>query len=771
MTVNPTAADRTRVHVRARGIVQGVGFRPFVFRLAQRCHLSGWVRNDSEGVKIQAEGAAESVNAFLEAIRAECPPLARIDALQAQEIEPCFDRGFAIRESEVRPGERTLISPDVSVCDDCLRELFDAEDRRFRYPFINCTNCGPRYTIILDVPYDRANTTMREFHMCPACEREYHDPHDRRFHAQPNACPECGPQVWLVHGTARDERGDTAVREAQRLLREGRIVTAKGIGGFHLAVDAANESAVQRLRERKRREQKPLAVMCQDIAAARRFCHVTEPEADLLRSAQRPIVLLRKKPGAALAEGVAPKSQHFGVMLPCAPLEYLLLADGLDALVMTSGNLSGEPIAVDNNEAAQRLTAVADAFLLHDRGIHLRSDDSVCRVDRSAAVVLRRSRGYAPMPLRLDAGPAVLGVGAELKNTVCAAQGKDAFLSQHIGDLKNQETLLFFRRTVEHIERLFDVKPTIVAHDLHPDYLSTRYAEARAAADPELRLVPVQHHFAHVASCMAEHGLDERVIGVAFDGTGLGSDRAAWGGEFLVADRRGFERVAHLRYVPLPGGDAAIRRPGRMALAYLMAAFGPQWRGLDLPLAARLGPEEASVVEAMVRRGVNSPPTSSMGRLFDAVSALCGVAFENAYEGQAAMELEASLDESETSGYPVHVDAEADGWVVDGPSIVRAVAQDLVHGASAARVAARFHRTVVRMMVDICRRIREKYGLDAVCLSGGVFQNRHLVEWCCPALEQQGFRVFVHRRVPANDGGIAFGQVAVARALCAGLSS
>ena len=768
MTLDPAAANRVRLHVCARGIVQGVGFRPFVFRLAQRFRLSGWVRNDSEGVKIQAEGHAESAHAFLKAIEDECPPLARIEALNSQEIEPCFDREFVIRESEARPGDKTLISPDVSICGDCLRELFDPTDRRFRYPFINCTNCGPRYTIILETPYDRPNTTMRPFEMCAACEREYHDPRDRRFHAQPNACAACGPHVWLADGSGRDIAGDAAVQQAQRLLREGRIVAVKGIGGFHLAADADNDAAVRALRERKRREQKPLAVMCQDLGMVRRFCCVSEQEAQLLCSPQRPIVLLRKRPGAGLAPSVAPKSQYFGVMLPCAPLHYLLLADGFSALVMTSGNLSGEPIAIDNSDAVERLRGVADAFLLHDRDIHLRSDDSVCRVDRSAASVLRRSRGYAPTPLALASGPAVLGVGAELKSAVCVARGKDAFVSQHIGDLKNQETLLFFRKTIEHLERLFDVHPGVIAHDMHPDYLSTRYAQARAALDPKLLLVPVQHHFAHVASCMAEHGLDEKVIGVAFDGTGFGLDRAVWGGEFFVADPRGFDRAAHLRYVPLPGGDAAVQRPGRMAISYLLAAFGPQWRGLDLPLAAHIGPEEASVVETIARHGVNSPPTSSMGRLFDAVSALCGVAFENAYEGQAAMELEASLDENETSEYHVGVGVEAGCLAVEGASIVRAVAEDLVRGTSAGRVAARFHRTLVRVMVDICLRIREKYGVDAVCLTGGVFQNQHLVEWGGAALEHEGFRVFGHCRVPANDGGIAFGQAAVARALCAG---
>ncbi len=754
-----------RVHVRVKGTVQGVGFRPFVFRLAQRYGLSGGVRNDSRGVEIEAEGAADALRAFVGAIEAECPPVARIQSVYVQEIEPCYDRGFTIWPSEARAGERTLAPPDMAVCHDCRRELFDPSDRRFRYQFINCTNCGPRYTIVLDAPYDRPLTTMRAFAMCAACEREYHDPGDRRFHAQPNACAQCGPRVWLDEGHGEIADGDDAIRTAQEHLRAGRIVAVKGLGGFHLAVDARNETAVAALRERKRREQKPFAVMCASLDIARRLCRVSAADAELLASPAAPIVLMPRRCDAGLAPSVAPASHYFGLMLPSTPLHWLLFGAGLDALVMTSGNLTDEPIAIDNREAMERLAGIADAFLLHDRGIHLRADDSVCRVDARAPAVVRRSRGYAPEPVAVGPGPAVLAVGAELKNTVCLTRGEDAILSQHVGDLKNMETLLFFRKTVQHLERLLDVEPAVIAHDLHPDYLSTRYAVECVRREDRVRLAPVQHHFAHVASCMAEHGLHERVIGIAFDGAGYGTDAAVWGGEFLLANRRGFARVGHLRYTPLPGGDAAAKQPWRMAIAHLREAFGASWRTAAPRFAERLDEEDARVVEQMLGRRVNSPPTSSMGRLFDAVSALCGVAMQNTYEGQAAMELEARVDDDETGSYDVDIEREAGAWLVDTRPLIRGVAQDLHDGAAVGCVAARFHRAVVRLMVDMCCCIRDEYSIDAVCLSGGVFQNQHLIEWGEPALERDGFRVYRHARVPANDGGIALGQAAVAMSL------
>ncbi len=765
--MNPGERRVVRVHARARGIVQGVGFRPFVFRLARRYQLAGGVRNDSRGVDIEVEGPAEAVRAFLDAVLAEAPPAACIERLDHEEIEPSYDREFVIWPSRESGGERTFPSPDLYVCADCLRELFDPADRRFRYPFINCTNCGPRYTIILDLPYDRPQTTMRAFRMCDACEREYRDPGNRRFHAQPNACPACGPRAWLDEGAGETARGDAAIRRAQDLLRAGRIVAVKGVGGFHLAADAANEEAVAALRERKRREQKPFAVMCADLDAARRYGFVSDAEAELLTSPAAPIVLLRRRPDAALAPGVAPASPYVGVLLPSAPLHHLLLRGAPGALVMTSGNLTDEPIAIDNAEAVQRLAGVADAFLLHDRDIRARADDSVCRVDAGAVSVLRRSRGYAPAPLPLRPGPVVLALGAELKNTVCLALGEHAVLSPHIGDLKNLETLLFFRKTIQHLERLFDAAPEILAHDLHPDYLSTRYAVERAAREPGLRRLAVQHHYAHIAACMAEHGLDERVIGVAFDGTGYGVDGAVWGGEFLLADWSGFRRAGRLRYVALPGGDAAVKRPGRMAASHLRDAFGPDWPARAPTFAARLPEPERRVVDRMIERNVNCPLTSSMGRLFDAAAALCGVTLENSYEGQAPMEFEALVDETERGSYPWRIDREGECWVADTRPLIAALADDLRAGADAGRVAARFHRAVAALVVDMCVRIREHYGADAACLSGGVFQNQRLIEWAAPALERAGFRVYRPLRAPANDGGVALGQAALARAWAA----
>ena len=760
-----TPPDRTRVHVDARGVVQGVGFRPFVFRAARERGLTGWVRNDSGGVKIQVEGPAGEVASFLDALLEDAPPLADVQSVISQEIELRHDPDFVIRESAAIEGAATLVSPDVATCGDCLRELLDPRDRRFRYPFINCTNCGPRFTIVEDVPYDRPNTTMRTFAMCERCVGEYHDPTDRRFHAQPNACPACGPRVWLAHADGSRVAEDAAITRAIELLADGRTLAAKGLGGFHLAADPANDAAVTRLRERKGREQKPLAVMCRSVDVVASFCRVSAQERECLLSPQRPIVLLRRYGDSPWSAAVAPSSQYLGTMLPYTPLHNLLLTGRLPALIMTSGNLSDEPICIDNTDAVERLQGVADAFLLHDRDICFRADDSLCRVDLGRPIQVRRSRGFAPLPVRLPTdGPPVLAVGAELKNTVCLARGSQAFVSQHIGDLKNVESLLFLRKTAEHFERVFDARPRVIAHDLHPDYLSTRYAQERLASDPSLELVAVQHHFAHVASCIAENRVEGQVIGIAFDGTGLGTDRAIWGGEFLLADLRGFTRVAHLKYVPLPGGDAAVRHPPRMAVAHLAAAFPDDWRAWASRLLPDVSDEEAGVVHALLSKRLNSPATSSMGRLFDAVSALCGIASQNTYEGQAAIELEAALDESETGAYAFGIQDADDAVLVDAASVVRRVAGDLGAGVAPGRVSARFHRAVVGMIVAVCGRLRERYNVERVCLSGGVFQNQHLVEWTAPALSSHGFDVHTHRLVPANDGGLSFGQAAAARA-------
>lgn len=710
--------------------MQGVGFRPFVKNLAERMGVRGSVTNTGGGVVIDAE--AEDPAPFLAALRDEAPPHARIETFAVDELEPAGFTSFEIDPSRPDAGAFTLVSPDLATCPDCLREIFDALDRRYGYAFANCTNCGPRYSITRDVPYDRPNTTMAPFRMCPECQAEYRDPADRRFHAQPIACPACGPRLSMD------------IAEARAALEAGRTVALRGLGGFQLACDALSAGAVARLRERKRRSRKPFAVMARDIEAAERLCLVGSEERALLTSAAAPIVLLRMRHPEALPPDLAPGLRELGVMLPSTPLHHLLLAGRLDCLVMTSGNLAEEPIVTDNAAALEKLAPVADLFLLHDRDIFMRVDDSVAR----PSGVLRRARGYAPDPIDLgfEAGD-VLACGGELKNTFCLTRGRYAIPSQHIGDLENFETLEFFEETLRNLKNVYRAEPKLIAHDLHPDYLSTRWAMRQ----PEPKIA-VQHHHAHVASCMAENHVRERVIGVAFDGTGYGTDGQIWGGEFLVCGYGEFERAAHLRYVPLVGGDRAIREASRMAAAHLHDAFGPGWGGMDpgVPAARR-----AIFEQLFTRPGLR---TSSCGRLFDAVSAIAGVCRESSYEGEAAMLLEAACTQGEEGGYPFTLD----GPEIDTRPLVRAVAEDVRAGVAAGTVAARFHNTMARMIAEVCGAIGERTGIRKVCLSGGTFQNITLAALALPLLERRGFEVFRQRRVPPNDGGLSLGQAAVA---------
>lgn len=761
------------------GVVQGVGFRPFVYGLAQRYGLTGWVCNTSSGVEIEVDGTGEALRGFEAALLAELPPLARIDSFETRERPPDGFTAFEIRPSRPEPGAFQPISPDVAVCDDCLRELFDPADRRHRYPFINCTNCGPRFTIIRDIPYDRPLTTMANFPLCDACAAEYHDPCDRRFHAQPVACPICGPHVWLE--TTAGEIGLTheeAIQATRRLLAEGRIVAVKGLGGFHLACDAANPAAVAELRRHKLRVDKPFAVMLPDIDAVRRHCVTSPADEELLLSRARPIVILPRRPDSPIAREVAPGQDHIGVMLPYTPLHYLLLerADGCpEALVMTSGNLSEEPIAYTNDKARDRLAQLADASLLHNRDIHTRCDDSVMRVitvtghasSMDLTVPIRRSRGYAPFPVRLpwrsatsNVAPPILATGAELKNTFCLTRDDYAFLSHHIGDMENYETLCAFEEGVAHLERLFRVVPEAIAYDLHPDYMATRYALDRATREG-LPAVGVQHHHAHIAAGMAEHGLsgDRPVIGVAFDGTGYGDDGAIWGGEFLIADYGGYERAAHLRYVPLPGGDKAVREPWRVALAWLAAA-GLDWAE-DLPpvgYAHEQGGHRLDLLRRQIDLGLNAPPTSSMGRLFDAAAALAGVRPVVNYEAQAAIEFEALVDPQETAAYEFAID----GLIIDPTPLWQALVADRRGGVPAGRIAARVHNGIARMVLIVCQKLHEVYQLNEVVLSGGVWQNMTLLRLTLNLLEAEHFTVYTHQQVPPNDGGLALGQAAVA---------
>jgi hydrogenase maturation protein HypF len=753
-----------RKAIAVTGIVQGVGFRPFVYRLAAEHRLAGHIANTAWGVSIEAQGEREEVERFLERLRAEAPPLARITGIESREIGVNGETEFVILASRAGEEPRALISPDVAVCADCLRELFDPNDRRFHYPFINCTNCGPRFTIIRSIPYDRPRTSMAPFRMCAECQREYDDPTNRRFHAQPNACPACGPHVELWD--AQGKRQDTAdpIGMAIERLRRGEIVAVKGLGGFHLATDATNAAAVLRLRERKRRVEKPFAVMAPELETISGWCEVDDLSAELLLSPQRPIVLLPRKAACPVAEEVAPRQRTVGVFLPYTPLHHLLFArGGFPALVMTSGNLSEEPIAIDNREAVARLGNVADVFLVHNRDILLRCDDSVARVVAGAPRLLRRSRGYVPVPVFLRTEvPPILAVGGELKNTICLTKGRTAFLSQHVGDLENLESYRFFEEAIEHLSRVLEITPQIIAYDLHPDYFSTRWALEQKG----VKRVGVQHHHAHIAACMAENHLEGRVIGMALDGTGYGTDGTIWGGEILVADAAEFERVAHLERAPMPGGEAAIREPWRMALSYLWTHFGRECLQRKIEFVRGLVAREAEVVLRMLERGVRSPLTSSCGRLFDAVAALCGVRQRVNYEAQAAMELEAAITGTgrEEDAYPFELGDGPDGIEIGTKPLFEALLNDLEAGVPTGELSRRFHDGLAKALVKVAERVRERSGLNRVCLSGGTFQNAWLLEGVSRRLGERGFQVFTHKEVPAGDGGLALGQAMVAAA-------
>ena len=737
--------NTVRTAVRVEGVVQGVGFRPFVYALATGLGLTGLVGNDLDGVFAEVEGPAAAVGEFLRRLERDAPPLARIERVTATAITPRrpAEAGFVIAASDAQTGlRRTLVSADTATCADCLRELGDPADRRCKYPFINCTNCGPRFTIVRDVPYDRPLTTMAPFTMCERCAAEYHDPADRRFHAQPVCCPACGPRLAL------NDDSDDPLQAAAELLRHGQILAVKGLGGYHLAADAACEQAVAALRARKHREDKPFAVMAADLAAAAELAEVDAAAAALLTSPARPIVLLPKRPGAAVAIATAPGNRQLGVMLPYTPLHHLLLAAVARPIVLTSGNVSDEPIVYRDAQARETLKDIADAFLTHDRAIHVRTDDSVARTFRGRPMLLRRSRGYVPEPLAVATGfpRPVLACGAELKNTFCLARGRHAFVSHHIGDLENAETLRSFTEGIEHFRRLFDIDPQVVAHDLHPEYLSTKYALELDDVD----LQPVQHHHAHIASCLADNGEAGPVIGVAFDGTGYGADGTIWGGEFLAAGLAGFERGGHLAPVPMPGGAAAIRQPWRMAAAYT-----------GDPEVARRHPDQWSAVVAMAAKGINSPLTSSAGRLFDAAAALLGVRDAINYEGQAAVELEQLADPGEAGVYPARVEA-GDPFRICGSDLLHAVIEDRTARVPAPVIAARFHHGVAALIEAGCLLMRERHDLATVALSGGVFQNLLLLRATVGRLEARGFRVLLHSRVPCNDGGISLGQALIA---------
>ncbi len=750
-----------RRQIEVSGIVQGVGFRPFVYRLATERRLAGNIINTPCGVAIEVQGPDDSVGDFLNHLRQDAPPLAQIKAVSVVNLPCNGDREFRILASRRGEAVRTLISPDVAVCDDCLRELLDPNDRRYRYPFINCTNCGPRFTIIRDIPYDRPHTSMSVFRMCPACQAEYDNPLNRRFHAQPNACWDCGPQLELWDGSGQRMATGDPIADAIRYLRTGAVVAVKGLGGFHLAVDAINASAVALLRRRKRRVEKPFAIMVPDVSVAERLCHLNDAERRALQSIQRPIVLLRRKYRSPVADEVAPFHRDLGMFLPYTPLHHLLFADGqFTALVMTSGNLSEEPIAIDNIEAVSRLSGLADYFLVHNREILLRCDDSVVRVTGGKPAQLRRSRSYVPVPVFLHRQlPPILAVGGELKNTICMTKGNEAFLSQHIGDLENLESYNFFEEAVVHLGNVLEIEPQIIAHDLHPNYFSTQWALTKSGRPK----IGVQHHHAHVASCMAENHLDGEVIGFALDGTGYGTDGHIWGGEVLVASFAGFRRTAHLQYVPLPGGEAAIREPWRMAVSYLVHHFGRDFLNLPIAFVRQLDPSKLDLLLRMLDRKINSPLTSSCGRLFDAVAALAGIRDKVNYEAQAAIELEMAMGGEEShAAYPFQIRPNGDAWVISTQPLFEGLINDLAVNVPAAEISRRFHNGLAAILADTAEAIRQCTSLDRVCLSGGTFHNVYLLERLQTQLASAGFQVFTHREVPAGDGGLSLGQALVA---------
>ncbi len=760
------APPGVRRRVRIDGTVQGVGFRPFVFRLAGELDLAGWVRNDEHGVEVEVEGGLAGVEEFIARVSREAPPLARVESVRSEPLPLGGDRTFLIAASAHGGEADAAVLPDAATCADCLAELTDPADRRFRYPFINCTNCGPRFTIVRGVPYDRPLTTMAGFQMCERCRGEYEDPGDRRFHAQPNACPDCGPRARLVVAGESPAGGDgmDAPAATALLLSRGAIVAVKGLGGYHLACRADDERAVAELRARKRREERPFALMVADLEAARRLVVLGSQEEAMLLDHARPIVLAPRRRGASVAAAVAPGVGELGLMLPYSPLHHLLLADlrdlGHGVLVMTSANTSDEPIAYEDRDALERLSGIADAFLVHDRPIHTRTDDSVVRAVRTGGrrsrMLIRRSRGHVPasLPLPLPSPRPLLACGAELKSTFCLARGERAWVGHHIGDLRNWETLRSFREGIAHFEELFAVRPEAIVHDMHPDYLSSGYALERDSPVT----VAVQHHHAHMAAVLAEHGERGPAVGAIYDGTGYGTDGTVWGGELLVGGLDGFRRAGHLWPVRMPGGERAIREPWRMAFAWLAETAGETVPTLPPTLAGRVEPERWSIMGRVASAQVAAPVTTSVGRLCDAMAALCGLRSEVAYEGQAAIELEAIASPGERGSYPLPYE---DGRLDPRPA-VSGVLADLAGGLSAATVSARFHNGLADATAQACLRIARESALELAVLAGGVFQNRLLLERTAAALEGEGLRVLVPERLPPNDGAISYGQAAVA---------
>jgi hydrogenase maturation protein HypF len=747
-------ARKERLRIVLHGAVQGVGFRPFVYRLATEMDLAGWVNNSPQGVFIEVEGEKPILDNFLIRLENEKPPRSFIQSMESSYLDLVHYDGFEVRQSDQSGKKNTLVMPDIATCPDCLKEIFDPANRRYLYPFTNCTNCGPRFTIIENLPYDRPNTTMRIFPMCPNCQREYDDPKDRRFHAQPNACPECGPhlELWDRDGKKIDLRHE-ALLQGAAALRQGQILALKGVGGFHLLVDARNEEAIYRLRKRKAREQKPLALIYPNLEMLKQHCYVSEAEERLLLSPEAPIVLLKKKNSGELANSIAPGNPCLGVMLPYSPLHHILLSELYFPVIATSGNRSEEPICIDANQALERLSDIADVFLMHNRPIVRHIDDSIVRIAAGRELVMRRARGFAPLPIYLKhPARAILAVGAHLKNTVALAVDNQVVTSQHIGDLETSPALEAFERVVEDLTKLYDVKPEILACDLHPDYLSTKFTQK---SDKEK--VSVQHHYAHILSCMAECEIEAPALGVSWDGTGLGIDNTIWGGEFLKINKTSFERVAHLRQFKLPGGERAVVEPRRAALGILYEIYGNDFtKVLDLPTLQAFGKEELTLITKMLEQNLNSPVTSSAGRLFDAVSSIIGLRQIMRYEGQAAMELEFMVGDNATDeSYQFELSDNNGTIVVNWEQLVCHFIEDHRKGLASGLISTKFHNSMAEIIVEMAKLAGER----KVVLSGGCFQNKYLLERSIAQLEIEGFRPYWHQRIPPNDGGIALGQI------------
>ncbi len=744
-----------------RGIVQGVGFRPFIFNLANRFSLKGDVSNTSFGVLINLEGRAGDIESFYDLMPSKCPPLALITDISIQDIPFKKFNDFSISASSTDNDKTGMVLPDISVCDKCVSEMLDPLDRRFQYPFINCTECGPRYSIIQDIPYDRHKTSMKQFKMCKTCLAEYTDYKNRRFHAQPNACEKCGPEFFLYDRYENLINIKNPVKETATLLKSGYIIAIKGIGGFHLAVYAENEQAVKLLRQRKIRPEKPFAVMSFSIEDIKKYALIDKKEEKSLHSLQRPVVLLKKRSPSFLPEVIAPGNNSIGVMLPYAPLHYLLLQENFSALVMTSGNINSEPVVAKNKAAFKELHGIADYFLVNNREILHRSDDSVIRYISGVPAFIRRSRGYVPAPVLLKKNiPEILACGGDLKSVICLTKNNMAFLSRHIGNIENPETFRLYTETIKHMQDLFNIKPEIIAHDLHPDYLSSKFAKKYASENPDILRVPVQHHHAHIAACMAENMIDGPVIGIALDGTGYGTDGCIWGGEVLIVEADHFQRAAHLAYIPMPGAAAAVREPWRMGIGYLYHTFGNDFLDLDIPFLQKIDKKRIKTLVQMISAKINSPLTSSMGRLFDAVAAITGIRNNITYTGQAAMELE-SLSGNRSKKLYKYVWDNNEPISIDVRPVIRGIVLDLEKWIDPSIIGCKFHNTLIKMLADICSTIKKRTGLNRVALSGGVFLNEILSAGLTNTLRNNGFKVFTHCLTPTNDGGLALGQAVV----------